>query len=256
MNNNNYKVYIHKNTINGKMYIGQTKQSLSRRFRGGDGYSHCPYFYAAIQKYGWDNFQHYIYKDGLSQEEANQIEQELIQKYHTQNPDFGYNIADGGNNFIPSQLISKNNIENWKNGIYDKIKNKVFCVELDRYFDSALDAERQIGVDNSAIQKVCKGKLNYTGIIDGKPLHWLFAADVSEDKIEELKNRYEIIKGRGIPLYCKELNEYFASAAEASKKYNIDASCIRKAAKNPNKSAGTHPVTHQKLHWQQLIQEV
>ena len=28
----NYKIYIHKNRINGKMYIGQTKQPLERRF--------------------------------------------------------------------------------------------------------------------------------------------------------------------------------------------------------------------------------
>lgn len=68
---NNYKVYIHKNTINGKMYIGQTKQSLARRFRNGEGYINCPHFYAAIQKYGWDNFEHYIYKDNLSQSQAN-----------------------------------------------------------------------------------------------------------------------------------------------------------------------------------------
>lgn len=63
----NYKIYIHKNRINGKMYIGQTKQPLERRFRNGKGYIHCPKFYAAIQKYGWKNFEHYIYKDHLSQ---------------------------------------------------------------------------------------------------------------------------------------------------------------------------------------------
>ena len=55
-----FKVYIHNNIINQKKYIGQTKQSLARRFRNGDGYKHCPHFYSAIQKYGWDNFEHYI----------------------------------------------------------------------------------------------------------------------------------------------------------------------------------------------------
>ena len=57
--NKNYKIYIHKNKINNKIYVGQTKQSLSRRFRhNGEGYKHCICFYNAIQKYGWDNFTH------------------------------------------------------------------------------------------------------------------------------------------------------------------------------------------------------
>lgn len=249
---NNYKVYIHKNTINGKMYIGQTKQSLARRFRNGEGYINCPHFYAAIQKYGWDNFEHYIYKDNLSQSQANQLEKELIQKYHTQNQEFGYNITAGGNNIISSESIRQNNVKNWNNGVYNKIKNKVFCVELDRYFESALEAQRQIKVDNSAIQKACKKQIRYAGVIKGVPLHWLFAEQVSDNKIKELKNRMEKITRAGVPLYCKELNEYFKSAAEASKKYNIDASTIRKAARGINKSAGRHPITNEKLHWEEL----
>lgn len=80
----------------------------------------------------------------------------------------------------------------------------------------------------------------------------MFANDVSENKIKELKNRKETITKTGIPLYCKELNEYFKSAADASKKYNIDASAIRKAAKGINKSAGRHPITNQKLHWEAI----
>lgn len=252
--NNIYKVYIHKNTINGKMYIGQTKQSLARRFRGGEGYINCPHFYAAIQKYGWDNFEHYIYKDNLSKEEANQLEQKLIKEYQTQNETFGYNISEGGSNVIPTQKISQKNIVNWNKGVYDKIKNKVFCIQLDRYFESALQAERQIGVDNSGIQKACRNKIRYAGTIDRRPLHWLFAKDVSEEKIKELKDRPETIKSLGIPIYCKQLNEYFESAASASKKYGIDASSIRKNIRSVNKSAGRHPITNEKLHWQEVPQ--
>ena len=35
---NNYKIYMHKNKINNKVYIGQTKQSLNSRFKQGNGY--------------------------------------------------------------------------------------------------------------------------------------------------------------------------------------------------------------------------
>lgn len=247
-----YTVYMHI-APNNKRYIGITSQRLNGRFgTNGYGYKCNVYFWRAIQKYGWDNFEHYIYKDNLSQSQANQLEKELIQKYHTQNQEFGYNVAAGGNNIISSENIRQNNIKNWNNGVYNKIKNKVFCVELDRYFESALEAQRQIKVDNSAIQKACKKQVRYAGVINGVPLHWLFAEQVSDNKIKELKNRIEKITKTGVPLYCKELNEYFKSAAEASKKYNIDASAIRKAARGINKSAGRHPVTNEKLHWEQL----
>ena len=96
----NYKIYIHKNRINGKMYIGQTKQPLERRFRNGEGYIHCPKFYAAIQKYGWENFEHIIVKSNLTKEEANIEEINLIKKYQSTDINYGYNITDGGD-FTP-----------------------------------------------------------------------------------------------------------------------------------------------------------
>jgi len=53
---NNYTIYIHKNKINGKVYIGQTGQDPKKRWDNGNGYKTCSRFWNAIQKYGWDNF--------------------------------------------------------------------------------------------------------------------------------------------------------------------------------------------------------
>ena len=62
----NYKIYIHKNKINGKVYIGQTYTSLRTRFgKNGIKYKGCPIFYNAIQKYGWDNFEHEILEENI-----------------------------------------------------------------------------------------------------------------------------------------------------------------------------------------------
>ena len=36
---------------NGKLYIGQTKVSLNKRFKYGEGYKGCPLIYKAIKKY-------------------------------------------------------------------------------------------------------------------------------------------------------------------------------------------------------------
>ena len=90
-----YRVYCHI-APNGKLYIGQTYQTLEGRYRGGSGYNHCPHINSAIIKYGWDNFKHIELISGLSKEMADIVEIELIKKYNTTNDEFGYNVAYGG----------------------------------------------------------------------------------------------------------------------------------------------------------------
>ena len=108
-----YTIYCHKNKINGKVYIGQTCQETNRRWRNGEGYSHCSYFYAAIQKYGFNNFQSIILKDNLTLEEANKEEENFIKMYDSINPDKGYNLEKGG--------LNKNHSE--------ETKKKIQCME-------------------------------------------------------------------------------------------------------------------------------
>ena len=100
-----YKVCVHINKINGKIYIGQTKQTLEQRYK--NGYEHCRHFWNAIQKYGWDNFEHIILVDNLSIDMANIIEEELIKKYNATNKDKGYNMKSGGLNHIPLEETRK-----------------------------------------------------------------------------------------------------------------------------------------------------
>lgn len=77
---NIYTVYIHFNKINNKRYIGITKQKPSERW-GTDGRRYKksnPFFYNAIIKYGWNSFEHIIYKTNLSKDDACNLEIELI----------------------------------------------------------------------------------------------------------------------------------------------------------------------------------
>lgn len=93
---NNFTVYMHKNKINGKIYIGITSQRVQGRWNNGKGYKKNGHFYRAINYYGWDNFEHIILFENLSKEDACQKEIDLIKKYNTTNPDYGYNISIGG----------------------------------------------------------------------------------------------------------------------------------------------------------------
>lgn len=167
-----YTIYMHKNKINGKVYIGQTYQTLANRW-GSDGRRYKgQIFYNAIQKYGWDNFEHIILKEGLTQEEANQQEIYYIQLYQSTNKNFGYNVTKGGNSNTLSDKQKKQrrqlNYQMWANGTFKQLINtEVYCIELDEYFESALAAERKYHIDNSAIQKACKNKLKYAGVKQG-----------------------------------------------------------------------------------------
>lgn len=95
-NNKLYFVYIHTSP-KGKKYIGITSMNPpEKRWANGHGYAHNSHFTNAIQKYGWDNFEHEIVAENLSEEEAINMERRLIAEYNTINQDYGYNKTSGG----------------------------------------------------------------------------------------------------------------------------------------------------------------
>lgn len=256
---NNYTIYCHLNKINNKRYIGQTKQPVQKRWgKNGSEYTrkHPNTLIArAINKYGWDNFEHQILFEHLTKIEANKKEIELISFYKSNDPNFGYNITAGGNTNTLSQEQKKQktelNYKMWQDGTFKKIINTpVYCIELQLGFESALEAQRATGIDNSSIQKVCKKQLNYAGFLpNGQPIHWIYLNEKTDDIIQELYNKKEIIKGTAIPVECIELNEIFNSTTEVKNKYGISPNNIRACITGKVKSAGKHPITKEPLHW-------
>ena len=89
-----YCVYLHINNINHKGYVGLTKCTQNRWLPC--KYKDSPYFYKAIQKYGWENFSHEILEKYLTFEEACWFEEEYISYYETNNSKYGYNLTMGG----------------------------------------------------------------------------------------------------------------------------------------------------------------
>ena len=76
--------------------MGQTCQIPEYRWNGGKNYYENLYFTNAINKYGWNSFSHEIIANELTSEQADKLECELIKKYNTTDPNFGYNIQYGG----------------------------------------------------------------------------------------------------------------------------------------------------------------
>lgn len=136
--NDTYCVYVHINKINGKKYVGQTCQKPSKRWNAGYGYIKNTYFYKAIKKYGWSNFDHEIVASNLTKEEADNFEMLLIKKLNLLDPDRGYNLNEGGSRSRPSEetkqkIRESNSGENhymYGKRLSDETKNKISEAKL------------------------------------------------------------------------------------------------------------------------------
>lgn len=94
--NNTYCVYIHRNKINNKVYIGITSKDPEKRWKFGYGYKNNVHFWSAIKTCKWENFEHIIFEEGLTKEDACKKEVLLIALYNAKNPEYGYNNSSGG----------------------------------------------------------------------------------------------------------------------------------------------------------------
>lgn len=101
-----YTVYKHTSP-SGKVYIGITGVSVKRRWDNGRGYRTNPHFWNAIQKYGWDAFDHEILRTGLTQEDACALERQLICAYRSAEARYGYNQDLGGTSKGRASAVTK-----------------------------------------------------------------------------------------------------------------------------------------------------
>lgn len=89
---------IYKHTFpNGKHYIGLTKQTPELRFKNGYGYESCPLMWNAIQKYGWESIEtSWLHVNIPDIHQAALLEREAIALYKSNEREYGYNLANGG----------------------------------------------------------------------------------------------------------------------------------------------------------------
>lgn len=170
-------VYIHTSP-SGKRYVGITSQKPEQRWRNGNGYRNNEYFFRAIEKYGWHNFAHEILYTGLSEDDANRMEEKLINDYDLTNPKNGYNLHTGGLHHKSSD-DTRRKISESRKGRYGGKDNPFFGKkhseetlkqmrkQVEKYsldgeyietYLSVKDAAKSVGADSSEIVKVCKGK--------------------------------------------------------------------------------------------------
>ena len=101
------KIYLAKNLINGKVYVGQTIQVLAKRRKFHFGVKSNTIFSKAISKYGKENFVFEVIETLTSKEELNEREKYWIKFHKSTEREFGYNMLEGGNSFTMSEEIRK-----------------------------------------------------------------------------------------------------------------------------------------------------
>ena len=231
-NQKKYVLYMHENKINGKKYIGITKQQPEVRWKGGSGYKQNPAFWNAIQKYGWDNFEHIILLENLTREDAERLEIEYIQQYNTIAQ--GYNISEGG--FSGS----------------DTRRKSVLCLELNQIFNTVYDAadymvnQKGVQVTGAPIQAVCthvKNKHTSAGF------HWMYVQEFI-DKYGEINSctinlaiAEEDNKYKGYSVMCIETGDIFINCLRVEQLTGITS--VNEALRGSIQRAGT-------LHWKKV----
>lgn len=115
------------------------------------------------------------YGKHCSNETKEKIRKALIQKYNN-NPELRKKVSEkmkGNKNNLGKHLseetkrkISISHLNSLKK---DKYKKPVFCIELNKKFNSIKEAGRILNIDSRSIQKVCKGERNTAG-----KLHWKY----------------------------------------------------------------------------------
>lgn len=91
-------VYKAVNTLNSKVYIGQTIKTLHHRKRAHfiESKLKKTYFAQALQKYGQESFTWEILRVCSSRKELDEVERRYISEYSSTNRKLGYNLTSGG----------------------------------------------------------------------------------------------------------------------------------------------------------------
>ena len=131
-------IYLAKNKVNGKVYVGQTIKTLEKRRSEHENQAYkkaIVYFQKALRHYGLDNFEWSVLDQTEDRKELNEKEKQWIRKLDSCNPRFGYNGTYGGDGVIPTIETRKKNSISKKGNKY-KVGYKCRPEQIERISES------------------------------------------------------------------------------------------------------------------------
>lgn len=240
-------IYKIENTINHKVYIGQTtdKKGFNGRYCcNGNGIERVYNFHNnrkkrnlqynshllnAIEKYGFDSFTvDEIFDVALSPNELNNKEILYIAQFDSFRNGYN-NTPGGGSNSEHKQISGKDN------------KQSIQVCQLSpdnkliKIWDSLGDIQRELGISRGSVANVCIGRTETAG-----GFVWVYKKDYDENK-----NYSRIPKSRGggnftKPILLLDSNDNilqeFISAVEAASYFGISKQEISRICKHQRKN--------------------
>lgn len=253
--NAKWTVYVHISP-SLKCYVGITKRDTKARWRNGNGYIKNTYFYRAIQKYGWDNFQHDIIASNLTKDEACKFEIALIRELKSDDYHFGYNISSGGESGAAGLFGEKNPnyghkwTDEMRQRMSEQRKGKMCGKDNPRYGEKPTEEELIKRAEYRKIYPYVHTEKTKKKISESVKLRWedeeyhnLHSGENhccygrSGDK-HPMYGKY----GKDVPqskiVVCLTTNNVYYSAKEASKHTNGNYSKICMCCRGERKSSG------------------
>lgn len=259
-------VYMIYNNFNNKVYIGETIQTIEKRFKqhiyesnNPNGKSYNFKLSKAIRKYGYSNF---FIKElaKVSGEDKHNVKiqiQNLERKYVKEYDSYynGYNSDEGG---LGGKILSeelkqklsqiKKNDPNTNKRLEKARQNRHlekatsvynYCTGEHLFdFNSAKETAEYLNLQGTDITKLCKGHKNYRTFNNIK-----ITCRYKEDPF---------IPPYKIQVYTDDnsICENFVFIKDGAKKYNVDESQIIRCCKNKVLSAGSY--NNKRLKWKYI----
>lgn len=221
-NKNDYNftcIYLFKNLINNKVYVGQAQNFYNRIKCYRNGREDNRLIGNALKKYGFNNFDIIVLEKDIPIESLNDRESYWIKYYNScvyfENG-WGYNMTEGGEGTKGHRHSQKT--KQILSEIRTNTGRPVICIETNKIFDNMNEASKWVGLkSDTSIGKCCRGELITAG-----GYHWKYVDDDNW--------KYPINKSTS-PVVCIETNQTFDTMREASKfakvkPCNITAVCM------------------------------
>lgn len=246
-------IYMIKNSINNKIYIGKSVD-INKRWRDHrialcDNSHYNEYLQRAWNKYGSDSFEFSIIEE-CQADELNELEiYYIVECYKSYDPNFGYNLTKGGDGVIPTDVVRKKMSD----------AQKKLCQDPEHIRRMS---EVQIGKrasDETKKKMSDSQKRKWEDLEYRKKMSEIRVGTVLSD---ETKKKIGLAnKGKKFPersggknhmaraVFCIELNMVFDAIKDAERFTGAKSGNIIKCCNGDRQSAGKHPETGEKLHW-------
>ena len=244
-------IYIVRNKINNKLYIGQTteKRGINGRYKSkGEGIERMYNYYisdwyrvnnhllSSIKKYGFEAFEVTEEFDvAYSKEELDKLEDMYIKIYNTINGDYGYNNKYGGANGKHLE-VSKKKIGEASKELWSNIKHKEFMSESMKgennpfYGKHHTEESRKINREKHENVPQTEASIN-------KIKNKLTGVPKSKEHIKRMKEGKTGVSSSKRAVWCEEIQEVRLSVAELTRELNISSQNICACCKGKQKSA-------------------